>query len=370
MTSTHPKVALVTGVTGQDGSYLAEFLLGKGYTVHGMVRRSSSLNTSRIQHLLTVGDSAAGGGEKGQFFLHYGDMGDSASLADVISRVRPAEVYNLAAQSHVQVSFEMAEYTSNVDALGALRLLEALRTAGLSKSVRFYQASTSELFGAATEFPQSETTPFYPRSPYAIAKQFAYWITVNYREAYGMFAVNGLLFNHESPRRGSSFVTRKTTLAVARIALGQQDCLHLGNLDACRDWGHARDYVESMWLMLNADAPGDWVVATGEMHTVREFVECAFAVVGRRVQWEGTGVNEVGKDQHGSIVVRVDPQYYRPTETDRLQGNASKIRERLGWRPKTSFEALVGEMVRVDLDLAKQAAQPTAAGANQESTSS
>lgn len=338
------KVALITGITGQDGSYLAELLLSKGYHVHGIIRRSSSFNTGRVEHLYV--DLHQNGA---RFFLHYGDLTDSTNLVNIIGTVRPDEIYNLAAQSHVAVSFEMAEYTGNVDGLGTLRLLDALRTTGLADHTKFYQASTSELYGKVRETPQSELTPFYPRSPYAVAKQYAYWILVNYREAYNMFVCNGILFNHESPRRGPTFVTRKITMAVARIAKGLQDCLYLGNLDAKRDWGHAKEYVYAMWLMLQADEPDDYVVATGETHTVRSFVERAFAHVGRTITWEGKDENEVGKDQNGKILVRVDPKYYRPTEVDLLLGDPTKIKNKLGWDCKIKVDELAKEMVEADL---------------------
>jgi GDPmannose 4,6-dehydratase len=333
------KCALITGITGQDGSYLAEFLIEKGYDVHGIIRRSSSFNTGRIEHLYS----------NPNLKLHYGDLSDSTNLVHIIGTVKPDEVYNLGAQSHVAVSFEMAEYTADVDGVGTLRLLDAIRTCKLDKQIRFYQASTSELYGKVRETPQKETTPFYPRSPYAVAKQFAYWTVVNYREAYGMFAVNGILFNHESPRRGPTFVTRKTTRAVAQIKKGTQKCLTLGNIDAKRDWGHAKDYVEAMWLMLQAEKPDDFVVSTGETHTVREFVEKAFAEVGFTVKWEGSGVNEVGKDQNGNVIVRIDPKYFRPTEVDLLLGDPTKIKTHLKWRCKVGFDALVKEMVAADL---------------------
>jgi GDPmannose 4,6-dehydratase len=339
-----PKVALITGITGQDGSYLAEFLLGKGYEVHGIIRRSSSFNTQRIDHLYRDRHES---GQK--LFLHYGDLSDSTNLTYVFRKVRPSEVYNLAAMSHVKVSFDMAEYTGNVDGLGTLRLLDAIRTSGLQDSVRFYQASTSELYGKVRETPQSETTPFYPRSPYAVAKQYAYWIVVNYREAYNMFACNGILFNHESPRRGPTFVTRKTTMAVARIKQGLQQCLYLGNIDAKRDWGHAKDYVKAMWMMLQSDSPDDYVVSTGETHTVREMVERAFHHVGKTIRWEGKGVDEVGIDELGVIVVRIDPSYYRPTEVDLLLGDPSKIKRTLGWQMDVKFDDLVKEMVEHDM---------------------
>ncbi|ABA05639.1 GDP-mannose 4,6-dehydratase [Nitrobacter winogradskyi Nb-255] len=346
------RVALITGVTGQDGAYLAEYLLGLGYIVHGIKRRSSSFNTARIDHLYEdphKGDV--------RFLLHYGDMTDSTNLIRLMQQIRPTEIYNLAAQSHVAVSFESPEYTANADAIGVLRLLEAIRILGMEKETRFYQASTSELYGLVQEVPQKETTPFYPRSPYAVAKLYGYWITVNYREAYGMYASNGILFNHESPIRGETFVTRKVTRSVARIEAGLEQCLYLGNLDAKRDWGHARDYVEGMHLILQADGPDDFVLATGETRAVREFVEIAFQEVGRRIEWRGKGVEEVGVDiKSGQIVVRIDPQYFRPTEVDLLVGDAAKARENLGWRPKTSFATLVREMVAADLAIAKREA--------------
>lgn len=339
------KTALITGITGQDGAYLAEFLLAKGYRVHGIKRRSSSFNTGRVDHLYVdphERDTA--------FAMHYGDLTDATNLIRLVQETEPDEIYNLAAQSHVQVSFETPEYTANADALGPLRLLEAIRILGLEKTARFYQASTSELFGASDEFPQRETTPFRPRSPYGAAKLYAYWITVNYREAYGMHASNGILFNHESPVRGETFVTRKITRAVAAIEHGLQDCLYLGNLDAVRDWGHARDYVEGMWLMLQQDGPDDYVLATGEARSVREFVELAFAEVGREIAWRGEGADETGADAaSGQVLVRIDPRYFRPTEVDRLLGDASKARRVLGWRHRTGFEELVQEMVREDL---------------------
>ncbi len=344
------KIALITGITGQDGAYLAEFLLGKGYEVHGIKRRSSSFNTGRIDHLYQDPHEPSA-----RFFLHYGDMTDTSNLIRIVQEVRPDEIYNLAAQSHVQVSFETAEYTANADALGTLRLLEAIRILGMTGKVRFYQASTSELYGKAQEVPQNEKTPFYPRSPYAAAKLYAYWITVNYREAYGMHASNGILFNHESPIRGETFVTRKITRAVAAIRLGLQKQLYLGNLDAKRDWGHARDYVEGMWRMLQQDEPDDYVLATGETHSVREFVERAFGEIGRRIEWRGEGVDETGVDaETGETLVAIDPRYFRPTEVDLLLGDASKARQRLGWRPKTSFPELVREMVAEDLGVVGQ----------------
>jgi GDPmannose 4,6-dehydratase len=344
------KVALITGVTGQDGAYLAELLLSKGYEVHGIKRRSSTFNTGRVDHLyrdLHEPDV--------RFRLHYGDLTDGTSLIRIIQEVRPTEIYNLAAQSHVQVSFEAAEYTANADAIGALRLLEAIRILGLEGRVRFYQASTSEMFGKVQEIPQSETTPFYPRSPYAAAKLYAYWITVNYREAYGIHASNGILFNHESPIRGETFVTRKITRSVTRIETGLEDVLYLGNLSAKRDWGHARDYVEGMHSILQADAPDDFVLATGETRSVREFVELAFAEVGRSIEWRGEGVDETGVDTaSGKTLVRIDPAYFRPTEVDLLIGDATKARDKLGWKPKTTFAELVREMVAGDLDIARR----------------
>lgn len=342
------KVALITGITGQDGSYLTELLLSKGYVVHGIIRRMSSFNTSRLEHLYVDRHS-----NHARLFLHYGDLSDATCLTHIVGKVKPDEVYNLAAQSHVQVSFEMPEYTADVDGIGTLRLLDAIRTCGLEKTVRFYQASTSELYGKVRETPQTELTPFYPRSPYAVAKQFAYWITVNYREAYGMHATNGILFNHESPRRGPTFVTRKTTRAVARIHLGLQQCLYLGNLDSKRDWGHARDYVEAMWVMMQAEKPDDYVVATGETHSIREFVEKAFKVVGVDITWKGEGVDETGVDQKGRVLVRVDPKYFRPTEVDLLLGDPSKAKKQLGWAPKVAFDDLVKEMVEKDIEMVK-----------------
>jgi GDPmannose 4,6-dehydratase len=339
------KVALITGVTGQDGAYLAELLLAKGYVVHGVKRRSSSFNTGRIDHLYRDQHEA---GVK--FFLHYGDMTDATNLIRLVQEVQPDEIYNLAAQSHVQVSFETPEYTANADALGALRLLEAMRILGLKDKARFYQASTSELYGKARETPQSETTPFYPRSPYAAAKLYAYWIVVNYREAYGYHASNGILFNHESPIRGETFVTRKITRAVASIEKGLQDKLYLGNLDAKRDWGHARDYVEGMWRMLQQSKPDDYVLATGETRTVREFVEVAFAEVGRAIAWSGKGLDEKGTDtKTGKVVVEIDKRYFRPTEVDLLLGNPAKAARVLGWKHTTSFKDMVRDMVASDL---------------------
>ncbi|MCC8940406.1 GDP-mannose 4,6-dehydratase [Bradyrhizobium sp. Arg68] len=344
------RVALITGVTGQDGAYLAEYLLGLGYTVHGIKRRSSSFNTARVDHLYQ--DPHVG---NVPFLMHYGDMTDSTNLIRLMQQIRPTEVYNLAAQSHVAVSFESPEYTANADAIGVLRLLEAIRILGMEKETRFYQASTSELYGLVQEVPQKETTPFYPRSPYGVAKLYGYWITVNYREAYNMFACNGILFNHESPIRGETFVTRKITRGVARIEVGLERTIYLGNLEAKRDWGHARDYVEGMHMILQADSPDDFVLSTGETRSVREFTELAFAEVGRSVEWRGKGVDEIGIDKAtGKTVVRIDPTYFRPTEVDLLIGDASKARAKLGWKPKTSFAQLVKEMVAGDLAEARQ----------------
>jgi GDPmannose 4,6-dehydratase len=368
------KIALITGVTGQDGSYLAEFLLNKGYEVHGIKRRSSLFNTDRIDHLYQDPHES-----DRKFILHHGDMTDSTGLIRVIKSVEPDEIYNLAAQSHVAVSFEEPEYTANADGLGTLRMLEAIRILGLEKKSRFYQASTSELYGLVQETPQKETTPFYPRSPYAVAKLYSYWITVNYREAYGIYACNGILFNHESPVRGETFVTRKITRAIARIALGLQDCLYLGNLNALRDWGHARDYVEMQWLMLQQERPEDYVIATGIQHSVRQFVDWAAAAVGLKLRWEGEGVDEVGilesrvegegmpgfsnvqspqpgsaTSRLGEVIVRVDPRYFRPTEVETLLGDATKAREKLGWTPKIDVQSLVNEMVRCDYSDAKR----------------
>nr|WP_321496399.1 GDP-mannose 4,6-dehydratase [uncultured Methanolobus sp.] len=340
------KTALITGITGQDGAYLAEFLLKKGYIVHGIRRRSSSFNTKRIDHLYR--DSH----EKNvNFFLHYGDLTDSTNLIRIIQETQPDEIYNLAAQSHVHISFDAPEYTANSDAVGTLRILEAIRILGLEKKTKFYQASTSELYGKVQEIPQKETTPFYPRSPYGVAKLYAYWITTNYREAYGIFACNGILFNHESPIRGETFVTRKITMAVARIKKGMQQKLYLGNLDAKRDWGFAGDYVEAMWLMLQQDTPDDFVIATGETHPVREFVELAFAEVGIKIEWQGKGVNEVGVDAAtGDVLIEVDPKYYRPTEVDILIGDPTKAKEKLGWKTKVELKELVKMMVEKDLE--------------------
>jgi GDPmannose 4,6-dehydratase len=338
------KRAFITGITGQDGSYLAELLLDKGYEVWGMVRRSSSLNTSRIDHI-----SSRSSDWRSRFHLEFGDLNDASSMNQILESSRPQEIYNLGAQSHVKVSFDIPEYTADVTGVGTVRLLEAVRKLGLE--ARFYQASSSELFGKVLETPQTEATPFYPRSPYAAAKAFAFYITRNYREAYGMFAVNGILFNHESPRRGRSFVTRKISRAVARIARGEQDSLSLGNLDACRDWGFAGDYVEAMWLMLNTEIPEDYVICTGEMHSVREFCDLAFRHVGLNLSWSGKGVDEQGIDDDGRVLVRVDPQYFRPTEVDVLLGDAVKAREQLGWSPRMSFEELVTTMVDADVAL-------------------
>lgn len=343
------RIALITGITGQDGAYMAEFLLEKGYEVHGIKRRSSLFNTDRIDHLYQdphVKDR--------HLILHYGDMTDSSSLTRIIQQVQPDELYNYAAQSHVAVSFEEPEYTANSDALGTLRLLEALRIVRLDKKTRFYQASTSEMFGKVQETPQRETTPFYPRSPYGVAKLYAYWITINYREAYGMFACNGILFNHESPIRGETFVTRKITRGLTRIKLGLQDCLYLGNLNAKRDWGHARDFVEAPWLMLQQSEPDDFVIATGEQHSVREFVVMAAAELGIKIQWQGDGHEEKGYDQKGRRVVAIDPRYFRPSEVDTLVGDPEKAKRKLGWEPKVKFPELVAEMVRADLKAAER----------------
>lgn len=349
------KVALITGITGQDGSYLAEFLLDKGYEVHGLLRRSSSFNTGRIEHLYL--DEWVRDMRKDRLIdLHWADMSDSSSLIRVIGEVQPTEIYNLAAQSHVKVSFDVPEYTADVDAIGVLRLIEAVRICGLSETCRIYQASTSELYGKVQEIPQRETTPFYPRSPYAVAKLYGFWIMKNYRESYGMYCCNGILFNHESERRGETFVTRKITLAAARIVYGFQEKLYLGNLDAKRDWGYARDYVECMWLMLQQETPDDFVIATGEMHTVREFCSLAFSFAGIRLRWEGTGVNEKGIDEAtGRVLVEVDEKYFRPCEVDQLLGDPTKAREKLGWNPvKTSFEELVRLMVESDMRLIRE----------------
>jgi len=343
------KTALITGITGQDGAYLAEFLLGKGYHVHGIKRRASLFNTDRIDHLYQDPHVS-----NRNFILHYGDMTDSSSLIRIIQQVQPDEIYNLAAQSHVAVSFEEPEYTANSDALGPLRILEAIRILGLERKTRFYQASTSELYGLVQEIPQKETTPFYPRSPYAVAKLYAYWITVNYREAYGIYACNGILFNHESPVRGETFVTRKITRALTRIKLNLQNCLFLGNLDSLRDWGHARDYVEMQWLMLQQEQAEDYVIATGVQYSVRDFVTAAAEELGIRMHWKGSGVSEKGYDTSGKCIVAVDPRYFRPTEVETLLGDATKAKEKLGWTPRTSFRELVAEMVREDLKAAER----------------
>jgi GDPmannose 4,6-dehydratase len=343
------KKALITGITGQDGAYLAELLLSKGYVVHGVKRRASSFNTSRIDHLYQDPHT-----RDQTLFLHYGDLTDSTNLIRIIQQTQPDEIYNLAAMSHVAVSFETPEYTANTDALGTLRILEAIRILGLEKTTRFYQASTSELYGKVQEIPQKETTPFYPRSPYAVAKLYAYWITVNYREAYGLYACNGILFNHESPLRGETFVTRKITRALARIKLGLQDTLYLGNLDAKRDWGHAKDYVEMQWLMLQQDHPEDFVIATGVQYSVREFVSLAARELGIGIRWEGGGADEKGYDTQGRCIVAIDPRYFRPTEVETLLGDASKAHARLGWKPRVTFQELVAEMVREDLRSAER----------------
>ncbi len=344
------KKALVSGITGQDGAYLARFLLAKGYEVHGIKRRASSFNTARVDDIYTDPHT-----EDVQFFMHYGDMTDSSNIMRLVQQIEPDEVYNLAAQSHVQVSFETAEYTANADAFGTLRFLEAIRTLGLRKKTRFYQASTSELYGKVHEVPQSETTPFYPRSPYGVAKLYAYWICVNYREAYDMHTSNGILFNHESPMRGETFVTQKIAMAVAAIEIGQQQKLYLGNLDAKRDWGHAREYVEGMWKIVQYERGDDFVLATGRTETVRRFVELAFGEVGREIVWQGSGVDEIGKDaKTGAVLVEIDPRYFRPTEVDLLVGDPSKAKEVLGWEAKIELEALVSEMVCVALHNAKQ----------------
>lgn len=343
------KVALISGITGQDGAYLAEFLLNKGYEVHGIKRRASLFNTDRIDHLYQdphVQDR--------RFFLHYGDLTDSTNLIRIVQQVQPDEIYNLAAQSHVAVSFETPEYTANTDGIGTLRLLEAIRILGLTEKTKFYQASTSELYGLVQEIPQTEKTPFYPRSPYAVAKLYAYWITVNYREAYGMYACNGILFNHESPLRGETFVTRKITRALARIKLGLQDCLYLGNLDSLRDWGHAQDYVEMQWLMLQQSVAEDYVIATGQQQSVRDFVNIACAELGIELTWKGTAEDEKAYDSNGTCIVAVDPRYYRPTEVETLLGDATKAHQQLGWKPKYTFEQLVSEMVKEDLSSAQK----------------
>jgi len=345
-----PKTALISGITGQDGAYLAEFLLAKGYVVHGIKRRSSLFNTDRIDHLYQDPHES-----NVRLKLHYGDLTDATNLIRIIQQVQPTEIYNLAAQSHVAVSFETPEYTANADAVGTLRMLEAVRILGLERHTRFYQASTSEMFGKVQQVPQRETTPFYPRSPYGVAKLYAHWICVNYREAYGLYACSGILFNHESPLRGETFVSRKITRALSRISAGLQDTLHLGNLDARRDWGHARDYVRAQWLMLQHPQADDYVVATGEQHSVREFVVLAGRLLGMDIEWRGRGAEEVGFDRNSArVLVRVDPRYFRPTEVDSLLGDASKIRDRLGWRPEITFDALVREMIEADLALAKR----------------
>ena len=344
------KKALITGITGQDGSYLAEFLLNKGYEVHGIKRRSSLFNTQRIDHIYEDPHT-----KDQNFILHYGDLTDSSNLTRILSEVKPEEVYNLGAQSHVAVSFESPEYTADVDAIGTLRLLEAIRFLGLDNKTKFYQASTSELYGLVQEIPQKETTPFYPRSPYAVAKMYAYWIAVNYREAYGMYACNGILFNHESPVRGETFVTRKITRALARISLGLQETLHLGNLDAMRDWGHAKDYVEMQWLMLQQDKPEDFVIATGVQYSVRDFVNFAWGHLGKNITWQGNGSEEKGYDKEtGNLIVEVDPRYYRPAEVETLLGDPSKAKEKLGWEPKISLEEMVHEMMESDVNIAKR----------------
>jgi GDPmannose 4,6-dehydratase len=351
------KTALMTGVTGQDGSYLVEFLLQKGYVVHGVKRRTSLFNTARIDHLFD-GEP----GRAGRFILHHGDMTDSSSLTHIIQQTRPDELYNLAAQSHVAVSFEEPEYTANSDALGTLRLLEAIRILGLAEKTRFYQASTSELYGLVQQTPQTETTPFYPRSPYGVAKLYAYWITVNYREAYGLYACNGILFNHESPQRGETFVTRKITRALARIKLGLQDSLLLGNLDARRDWGHARDYVEMQWLMLQQPQPEDFVIATGEQRSVRDFVDAVARVLGMNLRWEGAGLEERALNSDGRVIVAVDHRYFRPAEVETLLGDASKAHAKLGWRAKTTFEQLVEEMALADFEAAELSVRSNSRG--------
>jgi GDPmannose 4,6-dehydratase len=351
------KRALITGVTGQDGAYLAEFLLRKGYEVHGIKRRSSLFNTARIDHLYEDPHLPSP-----QFILHYGDLTDSSSLIHIVQQVQPDEIYNLGAQSHVQVSFEQPEYTADADALGPLRLLEAIRILGLEKKTRFYQASTSELYGLVQEIPQRETTPFYPRSPYAVAKMYAYWIVVNYREAYGMYACNGILFNHESPLRGETFVTRKITRGLARIKVGLQKELFLGNLDAKRDWGHARDYIEMQWLMLQQEKPQDFVIATGEQYSVREFVKRCACLLELELRWQGSGLDEKALDLDGNVVVAVDPRYFRPTEVETLLGDPAKAKRELGWVPRTSFDGLVQEMVEADLNTARRDALAVAHG--------
>ena len=345
------KVALLTGITGQDGSYLAEFLLKKGYEVHGIIRRSSSFNTGRISHLYENPQSHTGG----RMILHYGDLIDGNCLVHIINTIKPTEIYNLGAQSHVKVSFDLAEYTAEVDGVGTLRLLDAVRTSGLQDSVRFYQASTSELYGKVQEVPQKETTPFYPRSPYAVAKLYSYWIVTNYREAYNMYACNGILFNHESPRRGETFVTRKITRSLAKIHLGLLEFFELGNIDSMRDWGHAKDYVEGMWLMLQQDKPDDFVLATGHMHSVREFVEAACKYIGKEIVWEGKGESEIGKEKGTGVVrVKINAKFYRPTEVEQLLGDPTKAKTILGWEPKVQFDELVKDMMESDIELMKK----------------
>lgn len=345
------KVALITGINGQDGSYLAEFLLQKGYEVHGIIRRASTFNTGRIDHLHTDPYAHKGG----KLHLHYGDMTDSSCLVKIINQVKPTEIYNLAAQSHVKVSFDLSEYTAEVDAVGTLRLLDATRTCGLENYSKFYQASTSELYGDVKEIPQNENTPFNPRSPYACAKLYAYWIVINYRDAYNMFACNGILFNHESPRRGETFVTRKITREVAKIHLGLSEVLYLGNLESKRDWGHARDYVEAMWMMLQQEKPEDYVISTGETHSVKEFVEKSFRHVGKEIVWEGEGLEEVGKEKDTGVVrIRVNPKYFRPTDVRLLLGDATKAEKKFGWKPRVSFSELVTEMMDADIELMKK----------------
>ena len=347
------KIALITGITGQDGAYLAEFLLKKGYQVHGIKRRSSSFNTERIDHLYT--DQHDIDSNTPHLTLHYGDLSDSMSIVRIIQQIQPDEIYNLGAQSHVAVSFESPEYTADTVGLGALRILEAIRISGLEKKTRFYQASTSELYGKVQQTPQTETTPFYPRSPYAAAKLYAYWITINYREAYGIYACNGILFNHESPIRGETFVTRKVTRALARIKLGLQDCVYLGNIDAKRDWGHAKDYVEMQWLMLQQNEPEDFTISTGEQHSVRDFIEIAAKEINIEIKWKGEGIDEVGIDtKTDNIIVRIDKRYFRPTEVETLLGDSTKAKNKLNWQPKISFQALVKEMMMMDLDAAKK----------------
>ena len=346
--TTNSKVALITGVTGQDGSYLAEFLIEKGYTVHGIKRRASSFNTQRVDHIYQDPHVSSA-----RFKLHYGDLSDSSNLTRIIQETQPDEIYNLGAQSHVAVSFESPEYTADVDAMGTLRILEAIRILGLEKKARFYQASTSELYGQVQETPQKETTPFYPRSPYAVAKLYAYWITVNYREAYGIYACNGSLFNHESPRRGETFVTRKITRGLANISQGLEDCLYMGNIDALRDWGHAKDYVRMQWMMLQQDTPDDFVIATGKQYSVRQFIEWTATALGMQLRWEGEGVNEVGYAD-GKVIVRIDPRYFRPTEVETLLGDPTKAKQKLGWTPEITAQQMCAEMVAADLAQAKQ----------------